>query len=149
MSNIIELFISRNIITRKDFDKILNVKTDNEPVHQLAIRSGLVSEEDYLKVLQEEFHYHILENFPEDFDPEKFEGLSPLFMDEHNFIPLEVNDGELKIVVNDPFDYLIFDILKKFYPRKRFLVYLSRKEKIKHWINNFFHQEAERDQQKA
>ncbi len=143
------MFINRNIITRRDFEKILNVKLYNEPVHQLAIRSGLVSEDDYLKVLHEEFNYEILENFPDGFTPEKFEGLSPLFMDEHNFIPLELNDGELKVVVNDPFDYLIFDTLKKFYPQKRFFVYLSRKEKIKQWVNTFFQQETEQEEQKS
>jgi len=67
-------------------------------------------------------------------------------MDEHTLLPLEATAEEVKVVLNDPFDYLVLDTLKKLYPGCRIRIYLSRKEKIRQWIDEYFQQEEKTDQ---
>ncbi len=144
MTNVIDYFIQRNIVSQKDVERILEAKISKEPLHQLVIRSGLASEDDYLDVLSQEYGYVQLNDLPEDFRAEQFSHISVLFMDEHNFMPLEATAQEVKIVVNDPFDHLVFDTLKKLFPGKTIVFYLARKEKIKTWIqSSFFHDQEE------
>ena len=62
MANIIDSFIQRNMITRRDVDRVLEAKISNEPLHQLIIRSGLVSEDDYLDFVSQELGLPKLED---------------------------------------------------------------------------------------
>jgi type II secretion system protein E len=133
--------IRNNLITRKDYEKVAGAGMHDEPVHKLAIRSGLVSEDDYLNLLKDAYGYVLLEHIPEGYRPDAFAHISPAFMDEHCLLPLDTTDREIRIAVNDPFDYLILDTIKKLYPAKKVIFYLSRKEKIKQWINEYFYQE--------
>lgn len=143
MSSIVDLMIQNNLITRKDYDRIVGAGSRDEPFHRLAVRSGLVSEDDYLGLLRDAFEYSLLEHLPEDYNPESFAHISPTFMDEHSLFPLELTEDEVKVVLNDPFDYLVLDTLKKLYPAIKIKILLSRKEKIRQWISEYFHQEAE------
>ncbi len=148
MAKVIDLFVAYEMISRKDLDKIVSAGMGNEPSHQLAVRTGLVSEDDYLSLLTQEYGYQLLEQFPEEeITPEEFKGVSPLFMDEHCFFPIKCAASELQIVVNDPFDHLIFDTLKKVYPGKRIELFLSRKEKIRQWVSQTFYQEGEQTEE--
>ena len=81
MPSIIDSFIHRNLISKKDVDRILEAKISNEPLHQLVIRSGLVSEEDYIEVMSQEMALPKLEDLPSSYDPGRFIRISPLFMD--------------------------------------------------------------------
>jgi general secretion pathway protein E len=148
MPSIVDLMIQNNLISRKDYDRILGAGARDEPFHRLAVRSGLVSEDDYLTLLKDAYGYLLLENPPEDYNPEKFTHISPTFMDEHSLLPLEVSKEEVKVVLNDPFDYLVLDTLKKLYPGCRITIFLSRKEKIRQWINEYFQQQEEKTEQK-
>ncbi len=146
MSSIVDLMIQNNLITRKDYDRVIGAGSRNEPFHRLAVRSGLVSEDDYLSLLRDAFDYHLLENLPDDYSPDKFVHISPTFMDEHSLLPLDASDEEVKVVLNDPFDYLVLDTLKKLYPGTRIRIFLSRKEKIRQWIDEYFQQETAAEQ---
>ncbi|MDZ7762729.1 MAG: type II secretion system ATPase GspE [Desulfovermiculus sp.] len=141
MANIIDRFIQRNMITRRDVDRVLEAKISNEPLHQLIIRSGLISEDDYLDVLSQELGFPKFESMPENYDPEAFSRISSLFMDQHTFVPLEINDSQMMLLVNDPFDHLVLDTVKKIYPKKRVHLILGRKERIRSILQNYFTQE--------
>jgi len=80
MPSIVDLMIQNNLISRKDYDRILGAGSRDEPFHRLAVRSGLVSEDDYLSLLNDAFGYHLLENLPDDYNPEKFAHIYPLVL---------------------------------------------------------------------
>ncbi|WP_045215384.1 type II secretion system ATPase GspE [Desulfonatronovibrio magnus] len=142
MSSIVDLMIQNNLITRKDYDRMVGASGRDEPFHRLAVRSGLVSEDDYLALVRDAYNYELLEELPQDFDPDQFSHISPVFLQEHNLLPLELNEKQVRVVVNDPFDYLVLDTLKKLYPGRRVYILLSRKEKITQWLDEYFHQEG-------
>lgn len=149
MASLVDLMIQNNLITRKDYERIIGAGARDEPFHRLAVRSGLVSEDDYLALVKDAYGYHLLEDLPENYDPEMFSHISPAFLEEHSLLPLEFSENEVKVVLNDPFDYLVLDTLKKLYPGSRVRIFLSRKEKIRQWIDDHFHQEAEAEQTEA
>ncbi|TVQ97009.1 MAG: type II secretion system protein GspE [Desulfovibrionales bacterium] len=139
MSKIVELLVERKFVSRKDVERVLNAHDGSESFHRLLIRSGLISEDDFLGLTASEFGYSLLESFPKDFDPAPFVELSPLFMDEHSFLPLSISPEELRVIVNDPFDYLVIDALKKIFPDRRYILFLARKEHVKGWVHQYFH----------
>jgi type II secretion system protein E len=146
MSSIVDLMIQNNLITRKDFERIVGAGSRDEPFHRLAVRSGLVSEDDYLALLRDSYDYQLLESLPDDYNPEKFMHISPSFMEEHNLLPLDASAREVRVVLNDPFDHLVLDTLKKLYPGNKITIFLSRREKIRQWIDEYFLQEKRVEQ---
>ncbi|GAB6060724.1 type II secretion system ATPase GspE [Desulfonatronum parangueonense] len=139
MPNIVELLVQRQLVSPKDIERVLTARDGSEPIYRLLIRSGLVSEDDFLQVSASAFGYSLLDNFPDDFDPAPFASFAPLFMEEHSFLPLSMNAEELLAIVNDPFDHLVLDALKKKFPQRRYTLLLARKEHIKGWIHQYFH----------
>ena len=143
MPNIIDRLIQLNMITRRDVDRVLDAKISNEPLHQLIIRSGLISEDDYLDVLSQELGLPKYDSLPTEYDPSVFSRISSLFMDEHNFVPLDMDDAQVRLVVNDPFDHLVLDTVRKVFPHKKVHLILGRKERIKSLLQTYFTQGSE------
>lgn len=139
MPKIVELLVERRLVSRKDVERVLSAHDGSESVHRLLIRSGLISEDDFLQLTASIFGYELLDNFPGDFDPAPFLEISPLFMEEHAFLPLTLNAQEMRVIVNNPFDYLMLDALKKVFPGPRHTLLLARKEHIEGWIHHHFH----------
>lgn len=139
MPGIVDLMIRNNLITRKDYERVAGAGNREEPFHRLAVRSGLVSEDDYLALLNKAYGYELMEELPENYSPEAFSHIATAFMEEHSLLPLEATDEEVRVILNDPFDYLVLDTLKKMFPGRRISILLSRKEKISQWLGIYFH----------
>ncbi len=138
MSSLVTLMIQNNLITRRDYDKMVGACMHDEPFHKLAVRSGLVAEDDYLNLLHTFFGYDLLENIPQEFNPDDFSQVSAAFMEEHAMLPLRITDSQVSVILNDPFDHQVLDTLKKLYPERNISIFLSRKDKIKEWVSAYF-----------
>ena len=141
MSSLVNLMIQNNLITRRDYDKMVGACMHDEPFHKLAVRSGLVAEDDYLNLLHNFFGYDFLENIPQDFNPEDFNQVSTAFMEEHAMLPLRITDSQVSVILNDPFDHQVLDTLKKLYPDRNISIFLSRRDKIIEWVSVYFQTE--------
>jgi len=142
MPNIIDLMAENGLLHREDLKRVISAGKMTDPLHRIAILTGLVSEEDYLNLVSRELDMPIINYLPEDYEPQRFSGLSPLFLEEHRFIPISNGEGYLRAAVNDPFDHLVVDTLKKLYPGHRLEFYLAREELIKSWIAEHFGREG-------
>ena len=142
MPSLIDLMAEQGLIARKDLDQIIAAGNFSEPPHKIAIRSGLVSEDDFLTLASKQLGLSITSDLPEDYAPEKFSAISVFFMEEHIFIPVR-ETADLQIVLSDPFDYVITDTLKKIYPGKNILLTLAREEQIKSWLQKFYYDDEE------
>ncbi len=140
MHSLVDMMIQKNFITRRDYERVAGASQYGEPFHRLAVRSGLVSEDDYLTLLQDSFGYEFLESIPDDYNPAPFKHISADFLDEHVAFPLELSETRVRVILNDPFDHLVLDTLKKLYPDLDISISVSRKDKIRQWVAQYFFQ---------
>ena len=133
MAGIIELMVERGLLSAAELNKIKPRGREHEALHRLAIRTGLVSEDDFLALAGEFLGLELASDLPENFDGSQFAGVSPLFLEEHRCFPLG-GEGELGLAVNDPFDPLAAETFRRLFPEQPLRLYLAREEKIRAWI---------------
>ena len=143
MAGIIEVMVERGLISATDLKKIKPSGREREALHRLAIRLGLVSEEDFLALVAEELNLRQISELPEDYDVAPFADISPLFLEEHRCFPLG-GDPVLVVAVNDPYDHLVLETFRQLFPGRRIELILAREEKIGAWIKvNFIAAESD------
>lgn len=147
MPNIIQLMIDRGILSRRELQRVMPSEETSEPPYRIALKTGLVSEEVFFSLLHQEMDIPVLEKFPKEYDPTPFLNISPLFMEEHGFFPLRIDEDAVSIAVSDPFDYVIFDTLKQIYGSIKIKPVLAREQSILSWINDHFMPEADESEQ--
>ena len=140
MTNIIDTMAQKGLLQREELRKIMSQAASAEAPYKVAVRAGLVSEDDFLALAGSELGLPVLKKLPEDYDPEAFGDISPLFMDEHSFVPLARDNGHLNVAVADPFDSLVLDTLKKLYGKELRLV-LAREELIRAFVAEHYLEE--------
>ncbi len=142
MAGIIEVMVERGLISANELKKIKPSGREREALHRLAIRLGLVSEEDFLALVAEELNLKQISELPVDYDLSPFADISPLFLEEHRCFPLG-GDEALAVVVNDPYDHLVLETFRQLFPGRRIELVLAREEKIAAWIKaGFFSAES-------
>ncbi|HDS16242.1 MAG TPA: type II/IV secretion system protein [Proteobacteria bacterium] len=137
MAGIIEIMVERGLLSASDLKKIKPSGREREALHRLAIRTGLVSEEDFLALAAEVLRLRQISELPSDYDVTPFAELSPLFLEEHRCFPLGGEEA-LVVVVNDPFDALAAETFRQLFPTRRIELRLAREEKIAAWIREYF-----------
>ena len=149
MAGIIEVMVERGLISATDLKKIKPSGREREALHRLAIRLGLVSEEDFLALVAEELKLKQISELPADYNVAPFADISPLFLEEHRCFPLG-GDGALVVVVNDPYDHLVLETFRQLFPGRRIELILAREEKIGAWIKtNFIAAEGDAESSEA
>lgn len=136
--NIVDRMVQGNLLQKKDLDRILSAGHLREPAHLLVVRTGLVAEEEYVRLLEDILGRAQVETLPEEYKPEQFAELSALFLEEHLFTPLELHQQELTGAAFDPFDHVLLDTLKKLYPGRRIRLVPCRQDRIRNWIKQYF-----------
>ena len=137
MAGIIELMVERGLLSAADLKKIKPSGREREALHRLAIRTGLVSEEDFLALVADELKLGQISELPADYDNAFFTDISPLFLEEHRCFPLGGAEA-LVVIVNDPYDHLVAETFRQLFPGRRIELLLAREEKISGWIREHF-----------
>jgi len=140
MAGIVEIMVERGLLSAAELQKIRPAGREREALHRLVIRTGLVSEDDFLELAAAELGLQVLDELPAAYDPAPFVHLSPLFLEEHHCFPLLFDEsrGLVRVVVNDPYDYLVGETFRRFFPGLRIELVLAREEKITGWIREHF-----------
>ncbi len=138
MANIVQMMIDRGLLNRADLQKVQQAGRSGEPLYRLAVKTGLVAEDDFLALTGEALGLELLAELPDDYDPRPFMSISPLFLEKHCLLPLRLGDDSLSIVVNDPFDFQVIDTLKQLFPGRTIQSRLGREALIKTWIRTHF-----------
>ncbi len=138
MSKLIRHMIDAKLVLKRDLDRILAAGESREPPHLVALRTGLISEDDYVRVLSEVTGYPVCEVLPEGYQGDEFSGISVSFMEEHSFFPLTKDDTGLCVAVFDPFDHVLLSSLKRVYPGTAIVLRIAKQERIRGWIAAHF-----------
>ncbi len=145
--SLIQRMIDSNLVLKRDLDRILAAKESLEAPHLLALRTGLVSEDDYIRLAAETLDLPICDSLPQGFDIKNFPGLSAPFLEEHACFPLELTDDTLRMAVFDPFDHVLLNNLKRVAPGRAVVVNVCRRKRIESWIQEHLGMgESERSQ---
>ena len=99
-----ERLVQTGKLSRQDLERITQVNIDDECLHSLLIRSGLVSEHDATTALAELLNIPLVtrQGFP-DF-PVLPELISTRFLKRHKVLPLVASDDELAVAMTNPND---------------------------------------------
>jgi len=133
--------VEKGLVQKDELQQVAAAGQMTEPLHRVAILTGLVSEDDFLGLVSREMDMPLISNLPSGYDPSRFELVSPMFMEEHKLVPVAFADGALRVATSDPFDHLIVDTLKKVYNVSRVELFLAKEEKIKAWIGEHYTRE--------
>ncbi len=137
MAGIIQLMVERGLLSAVELQKIKPSGREREALHRLAIRTGLVSEDDFLSLAAEELSLGQISELPADYDITPFVDISPLFLEEHRCFPLGGAEV-LVVIVNDPYDHLVLETFRQLFPGRRIKLLLAREEKVSGWIREHF-----------
>ena len=148
MAGIIEIMVERGLLSATELKKIKPSGREREALHRLAIRTGLVSEDDFLALAAEELKLGQISELPADYDIGPFIDISPLFLEEHRCFPLGGAEA-LVVIVNDPYDHLVGETFRQLFPGRRIELLLAREEKIAAWIREHFLATAEAEDSEA
>ena len=141
--SLIQRMLDANLVLKRDLDRILSAGDGREPAHVLALRTGLISEDDYVRVLSEATGFPVCDALPEGYRAEPFAALTAPFLDEHAFFPLALDDRALTIAVFDPFDHVLLNSLKRVYPGTAVERRIAKREWIRAWIAAHFETDRE------
>ncbi|MEA3332908.1 MAG: GspE/PulE family protein [Pseudomonadota bacterium] len=148
MAGIIEIMVERGLLSATELKKIKPSGREREALHRLAIRTGLVSEDDFLALAAEELKLGQISELPADYDIAPFIDISPLFLEEHRCFPLG-GAGALVVIVNDPYDHLVAETFRQLFPGRRIELLLAREERVSAWIREHFLAAAEAEDSEA
>jgi general secretion pathway protein E len=110
--------------------------------------AGLTEESNILEVLAEELGLTLLErkDYPE--QPLLLEGASVRFLSKHHCIPVRMDDENVDVVVNDPFDVSLINVLENFFMGRKVHLLLGKREEIKMTVERLYG-EAAREAEEA
>jgi len=135
-----ELLIERNFITSEQLSSALDSqKTTKEPLGQILVRLGFISEADLRKVLSEQLGVSFLasEQLIPRTDQRLKESLPAHFAREHRILPLERKGYVLKVAVSRVPDIIFLDNLRKITGLDITIV-LSPESELQRAIENFY-----------
>ena len=135
-----ELLIERNFITSEQLSSALDSqKTTKEPLGQILVRLGFISEADLRKVLSEQLGVSFLasEQLIPRTDQRLKESLPVQFAREHRILPLERKGNVLKVAVSRVPDIIFLDNLRKITGLDITIV-LSPESELQRAIENFY-----------
>ena len=138
MTSITRIMIERGLFSAAELKKVLPAAQHGEADYRVAIKTGLVAEEQFLALAAEDLGLPVISELGEDYQAQQFAQISPLFMQNNCFMPLSENGGVLTIVVNDPYNYHTVNVLKPLYPDHTVELQLARQEKITAWIKQHY-----------
>ncbi len=109
------ILLSRGAVNKEQVEEALQVqKETKERLGKILIKLGFISEDDLSKVLAEQLEIPIAT--PEDFNDADLDAVALVPEDmaqEHLLIAVSKEDNQMKVVMSDPFDLEILDILEK------------------------------------
>ncbi len=138
-SSLLHLFENRFSLTEEQ-SKILQsaLFTRGIPLLDAFERVGVADEIGILKVLSSHLGLQLLEreDYPE--KPVLLEGVSMFFLRKHAILPIQVESGRVRVVMNDPLDLPLINILSSYFEDMDLNLCLGQREEIRTAIDRLY-----------
>ena len=118
-------------------DAIKTSKTEKKRLGQLLLELGLINEETLAKAIAKQFELEYVNLDKIAISPEAAKLVPEELIKKHNVLPLEVNDGKLKLIISDPLDLDMMDAIR-FRTNAELECCIANPEKIRSYIKDSF-----------
>lgn len=113
-SPFVSFLIERGMVQKNDLERMAspNGQTEDVPIEERLLTSGLLTEDDLRSHLEEFFEtpFATKDDFPQ--EPVLVNNLSVQFMKESKFIPSRLMDNELTLIMSNPLDFYTIDAIR-------------------------------------
>jgi type II secretion system protein E len=107
------LLLDRGLITREQLDEVLaEQRSSGERLDRLLVRKGLVSQNQVLQVIGDQFQMPVVDLQSIEIDDAVLQALPPKLVFRQNCVPIARNNDTLTIATSDPFELSVLDELK-------------------------------------
>jgi len=107
------LLLERGTIGREQLEQALaEARRTGERVERVLVRQGLVSREEVLAVMGEQFSLPVVDLAELDVDPEVLRQLPSQLVYRQNVVPIARSNGSLTVATSDPFELAALDELR-------------------------------------
>jgi general secretion pathway protein E len=110
--SLLDLMVERGKLDRAEIQKLLPSKNDWGSVKKTLLESRVIDERELCQLMSEVLGIPFIpfDQFPK--EPLFLSGLSAPFMRQGQFLPVELNGGELTVVTHDPLDFYTLDAIR-------------------------------------
>jgi len=108
-----EILYKRGLVKKEPLIKAIKAsKANNKRLGEILIDQGLLGEEMLYKTLAEQFGLEYLNLDQTTIPPESSNLLPEDVIKRHNVLPLEMNNGRMKVIIGDPMDLEAMDAIR-------------------------------------
>ncbi len=110
--SLLDLMVERGKLDRAEIQKLLPSKNDWGSVKKALLESRVIDEGELCQLMSEVLGIPFIpfDQFPK--EPLFLSGLSAPFMRQGQFLPVELNGGELTVITHDPLDFYTLDAIR-------------------------------------
>ena len=138
-----DILLDSGKITKEQLETAINKQksSKNKKLVEVLIELGYVTEEDILDLLNQHLDIPIVDLFNYHIDPKIIALVPENIARKYNLIPVDIDDGELLVVMNDPFNIFAIDDIKLLTGMK-IKIALSSSYSINKMINKYYTREG-------
>lgn len=138
-----DILLDSGKITKEQLETAINKQksSKNKKLVEVLIELGYVTEEDILDLLNQHLDIPIVDLFNYHIDPKIIALVPENIARKYNLIPVDIDDGELLVVINDPFNIFAIDDIKLLTGMK-IKIALSSSYSINKMINKYYTREG-------
>ncbi len=114
-------------------------KSNNKRLGEILVEQGLIGEEALTKCIAKQFGLEYIDLDTASISPDAAKAIPEELVRKHNVIPMEMNNGRLKIIVSDPTDLEMMDAIR-FRLNTDPQCYLASPTKIRNYLEDSFDQ---------
>ncbi len=111
----------------------IHEKSPRKKMGQILLEMGAVSEEDLLKCLALQYELPFIQLDSSKINEKAFETLDPGFIETHNVIPFDIQDGRLFLATSDPTNIFLQDEIQR-KTRMKLVVHVCSRTDVKNTL---------------
>jgi len=140
-----EIIYKAGLVEKQALIKAIKAsQSNNKRLGQILLEQGLIDEENLTKVVAKQFGMEYINLDRASISPDAAKFIPEDLIKKHNIIPLEMNNGRLKLVISDPSDLGMMDAIR-FRLNTDPEFYLANPTKIRSYIQDSFNQTTQED----
>jgi general secretion pathway protein E/type IV pilus assembly protein PilB len=106
-----DVLVRRGLLTREQLQKTREAQANGDRLHQVAVRMGLVKEEDALRAIGDEVGLRYVDLSEADIDLSLLKEFPQKLIHRHALFPINRSNGTLVVATSDPFNLYAIDEL--------------------------------------